>query len=356
MPGSARRVTIADVAARAGVSAGAVSFALNDRPGVAASTRRRILEVAGELGWQPSHRARSLSRSTSFAFGLVLARSTELVGADPFFPAFVSGVNTVLVAHERSLLFTVVPDTDSELATYQRLAAEQRVDGVILPDLRVHDSRPRLVADLGLPAITLGRPDRIGGDRRVGSVSVNDVVGMREVVRSLVTAGHERIAHVTGPRNYLHVRHRRNAWADELDTAGLPRGACVYTDFSAGAGARATEQLLQADERPTAITYTNDVMAIAGLAVLQRHGLRVPRDISITGFDDTELAHHIEPPLTTVRTAVAQWGERVAVELLTATGGSAPQHIDLEPARMVVRASVAAPPARSKARKGAPPR
>jgi DNA-binding LacI/PurR family transcriptional regulator len=352
MPDSARRVTIADVAARAGVSAGAVSFALNDRPGVAAATRRRILDVAGELGWQPSHRARSLSRSTSFAFALVLARSTELVGADPFFPAFVAGLNTVLVPHARSLLFTVVPDTTAELDAYRRLAAEQRVDGVILTDLRAHDPRPRLIADLGLPAITLGRPDRPGADRRVGSVSVDDVVGMREVVRSLVTAGHARIAHVTGPREYLHVRHRRNAWAGVLDAAELPRAECLYTDFSAGAGAHATERLLRADEPPTAITYTNDVMAIAGLAVLQRHGLRVPHDISITGFDDTELAHHVDPPLTTVRTAVAQWGERVAVELLAATDGNPPQHIDLDPARLVVRASVAPPPAPRPAQKG----
>ena len=80
-----------------GVSTGAVSFALNNRPGVAPATRRRILDVATDLGWQPSLRARSLSRSTSFTLGLVIARSATSVGTDPFFPAFVAGVNTMLV-------------------------------------------------------------------------------------------------------------------------------------------------------------------------------------------------------------------------------------------------------------------
>jgi DNA-binding LacI/PurR family transcriptional regulator len=349
MPEISRRVTIADVAARAGVSPGAVSFALNNRPGVAPATRRRILDVATDLGWQPSLRARSLSRSTSFTLGLVIARSATSIGADPFFPAFVAGMNTMLAPRERSLLFTVVPDTDAEIATYRRLAAEQRVDGVILTDLLAGDPRPRLVADLGLPAVTLGRPDDAGAHPQVGSVSVDDIGGVREVMSTLIAQGHRRIAHVTGPRRYLHVRHRRDAWASALQEADLPSARCVHTDFSAGQGAGATRRLLSTTRnQPTAIVYTNDVMAIAGLAELQRRGRSVPDDVSITGFDDTDLAHHVQPPLTSVRTDVAGWGERAATALLRAAAGEPPQHIELAPARMVARASVAAPPETSK--------
>lgn len=341
--GSGRRVTIADVAQRAGVSAGAVSFALNDRPGVAAETRRRILDVATDLGWQPSHRARSLSRSTSSTLGLVIARTPASVGADPFFPAFVAGINTVLVPHDQSLLFTVVADHDAEVATYRRLAGEQRIDGVFLTDLLVADPRPALVAELALPAITLGRPDADGTHPAVGSVSVDDVFGIRAVVEDLVRVGHRHIAHVTGPEQYLHVRHRRDAWAQSLEAGGLPRGRCLHTDFGAGQGARATELLLGGSPRPTAIVYANDVMAIAGLAVMQRHGIAVPADMSITGFDDTELARHVYPPLTSVRTDVAGWGKQAASALLAAIAGGAPQHVELAPARMVARDSVATP-------------
>jgi DNA-binding LacI/PurR family transcriptional regulator len=338
-----RRVTIADVAERAGVSPGAVSFALNDRPGVAPDTRRRILDAATDLGWSPSHRARSLSRSTSYTLGLVLARTATSVGADPFFPAFVAGVNTVLASRQQSLLFTVVPDHEAEVATYQRLAAEQRVDGVLLTDLLVGDPRPALVAELGLPAVTLGQPDAASAHPAVGSVSIDDVAGMREVVDELVRLGHRHIAHVTGPEQYLHVRHRRDAWAASLDAAGLPRGRCLHTDFGAGEGARATELLLTTRPQPTAIVFANDVMAIAGLAVMQRHGIAVPKDMSITGFDDTELVQYVHPPLTSVRTDVAGWGERAASVLLEQIASGIPQHLELAPARMVARNSVARP-------------
>ena len=349
--GAARRVTISDVAARAGVSSGAVSFALNGRPGVAESTRERILAVADELGWTPNVRARSLSRSTSYTVGLVLARPTATVGADPFFPAFVAGVNAVLTPAGRSLLFTVVPDTTAELATYRRLAGEARVDGVFLTDLRVDDARPALLADLGLPAVTVGRPEP--ATAAVGSVAVDDVPGVRETVDALVALGHRRIAHVTGPAGYLHVRHRATAWAQSLQAAGLPADLLVHTDFSAGEGARAADDLLRlpARTRPTAITFANDVMALAAVAVATRRGLSVPGDVSITGFDDTDLARHVEPPLASVNTDVEGWGQACARALLAAADGAPPEHLDLTPARMVPRASLGPAPRSTTRRK-----
>ena len=334
------RITIADVAAHAGVSAGAVSFALNGRPGVADSTRERIMAAADELGWTPNVRARSLSRATSYAVGLVLARPTATVGADPFFPAFVAGVNAALQPLGRSLLFTVVPDVDTELATYRRLAAEARVDGVFLTDLRVDDPRPALLADLGLPGVAVGTPPRAA--RGIGSVAVDDVEGVRETVEALVALGHRRIAHVTGPATYLHVQHRATAWADALESAGLMPTSLVHTDFSAGEGGTATEQLLALPvrRRPTAITYANDVMALAGMAAAARRGLRIPDDLSVTGFDDTDLARHVEPPLASVRTDVEGWGRACATALLDVVDGGRPARLELTPARMVARASL----------------
>lgn len=352
--GAARRVTIADVAAGAGVSPGAVSFALNGRPGVAAATRARILAVADELGWTPNVAARSLSRSTSYTVGLVLARATATVGADPFFPAFVAGVNAVLAPVGRSLLFTVVPDTAAELATYRRLAGEARVDGVFLTDLRVDDPRPALLTSLGVPAVAVGRPEP--ATPLTGSVAVDDVPGVRETVDELVALGHRRIAHVTGPAEYLHVRHRATAWADSLQAAGLAADLLVHTDFSAGQGARAAEDLLglPARSRPTAITFANDVMAFAAVAVATRRGLRVPDDLSVTGFDDTDLAQHVEPPLASVKTDVEGWGRACARALLAAADGAAPEHLDLAAARMVARASLGPAPQPTTRRKVSP--
>src|SRR6478736_5535559 len=144
------RPTINDVASAAGVSKGAVSFALNDRPGLAPQTRARILEVAEQLGWTPSPRARALSVSRALAVGLVMARPPETLRADPFFPSFIAGVESELSGHGYALLLQVVPEHEGELLTYRRLGDEGRVDGVFLTDLLVDDPRPALLAELRL--------------------------------------------------------------------------------------------------------------------------------------------------------------------------------------------------------------
>ncbi|MEO7449156.1 MAG: LacI family DNA-binding transcriptional regulator, partial [Humibacillus sp.] len=147
------RPTISDVATAAGVSKGAVSFALNGRDGVSAETRERILEAAKSLGWRPSARARALSTSRAMAVGLVIARPPETLSADPFFSVFIAGVETVLSTRGQSLVLQVVPPTLREADAYRRLADEGRVDGVFLTDLIVDDPRPALLRELGLPAV-----------------------------------------------------------------------------------------------------------------------------------------------------------------------------------------------------------
>ena len=155
---SARRPTIDDVARAAQVSKGAVSFALNGRPGVAETTRARILAAADELGWTPSASARSLSTQRALAVGLVVAREPELLGADPFFPPFIAGIETVLARRGHALVLQVPPSADAELDGYRRLAADRRVDGVFLSDLRVDDPRPE-VARRARAARRHDRPD-----------------------------------------------------------------------------------------------------------------------------------------------------------------------------------------------------
>src|SRR5690349_671307 len=143
--------TINDVASAAGVSKGAVSFALNGRAGLAPATRQRILDTAEQLGWTPSPRARALSVSRALAVGLVVARAPEVLRADAFFPSFIAGLETVLSEHGHALMLQVAQDDDR--ATYRRLAAERRVDGVFVTDLQVADPRPELLRSLRLPFV-----------------------------------------------------------------------------------------------------------------------------------------------------------------------------------------------------------
>jgi len=332
------RPTINDVARAAGVSKGAVSFALNDRPGISPTTRARILDVARELGWTPSKRARALSVSRALAVGLVLARPPEVLRADAFFPSFIAGLETVLSEHGHALLLQVAEHDD--LSAYRRLAHEGRVDGVLVTDLRIDDPRPALLQELGLPAVVVGPAL---GARYAAALGVDDAPGVRAAVEHLVSLGHRRIAHVSGPQAMVHARSRRQAWADALADAGLEAGPVVEADFSAESGAAATRALLALDRPPTAIVYANDLMAMAGLSVALQQGRQVPGDLSVTGYDDTEMAAHLQPALTTVTTDVVGWGRAAATRLLELIDGRTPAAVDLPPARLVVRASTAPP-------------
>ena len=254
-----------DVARRAGVSKGAVSFALNDRPGVAPQTRERILAAARDLGWQPSTRARALSRSRAFAVGLVMRRAPELLGADPFFPQFLAGVESVLAGRGSALVLQVVGDDDeAEAASYRRLAGQGRVDGVFLNDMLVDDHRFGLLAGLGLPAVAVGRPT---GPCPFPVVTVDDRQGVAGLVEHLLGLGHRRIGFVGGPEGYVHSLSRRAAWRQALEAAGVAPGPELVADFTGPGGAAATRALLELADPPTAIVYANDVMAIAGMGV-----------------------------------------------------------------------------------------
>jgi DNA-binding LacI/PurR family transcriptional regulator len=333
-----RRPTIADVARRAGVSKGAVSFALNGRPGVAAATRVRIFEAADALGWRPSQRARSLSVSRAFALGLVIAREPALLGSDPFFPAFIAGVETVLAVQGQALVLQVVGAGTPEEEGYRRFAQDSRVDGVFLTDLRRGDARIALVDELGIPAVTLNRPDT---PSPFPAVCLDDRPGITAVVDHLAGLGHTRIAHVAGPDDFLHGHGRRQAFVAALAARGLPEGPVEAGDFTAGGGTAATRRLLGRSNPPTAIVYANDLMAIAGISAAQGLGLTVPDDLSVTGYDDTELSAHIHPSLTTVRTDVFGWGQFAARTLLSLVDGQPAGDVELEPAHLVVRGSTA---------------
>lgn len=337
---SQRQATITDVAQATGVSKGLVSLAMNDRPGVAPATRQRILAAAKKLNFRPSVPARSLSLRTSFALGLVIRRPAEVLSADPFFPRFISGVEKVLSVQGRALVLSVVPDSETELRTYRTLVRDKRVDGVFLSDLRRDDPRPELLATLGLPAVTLGHPEKPSA---FPTVSVDDTHGVTEAVEHLVTLGHRRIAHVTGDQVMLHGLRRRDTFTETMRNCRLDPGLVVAGDFSADSGASATAELMGLAQPPTAIVYANDSMAIAGMGVLQRAGLAVPHDVSLTGFDASELSAYVHPPLTTVSTDPARWGETAAQTLLTYLADRHPRQLQLPPNQLLIRSSTTTP-------------
>ncbi|MET0695475.1 MAG: LacI family DNA-binding transcriptional regulator [Propionibacteriaceae bacterium] len=332
--------TISDVARLAGVSKGLVSFAFNNRPGVAPQTRERILAAADELGWRPSLNAKSLSTRTSFALGLVIRREPRIIAADPFFPAFMAGVESVLIEEGRVLVLSVVPNRTAEDRTYRTLVAENRVDGVFLTDLRHDDDRIRLLQGLKVPTATIGHPEASGP---FPVVNLDDSTGIAQAVRHLVGLGHRQIAHVAGDPLMLHSTRRADSFRRTMAEAGLDGSVVLDTDFSPAGGAAATHALLESEPALTAIVYANDPMAVAGLGVLHARGLGVPEDLSIVGFDGIDMGRYVFPALTTIEADAESWGAAAARTLLTLIAHGQAPDVELPPAQLVTRASTGPP-------------
>ena len=338
---SAKRPTIADIAQRAGVSKVAVSYALNGQSGVSEATRKRIIAIAEEIGFSPSSAARALTGAAAQAVGLVLSRPARTLGLEPFFMELISGVEAVLSARSYALTLQVVANPLDEILLYKRWRGERRIDGVLVCDLREDDPRIPALEELTLPAVVIGGPGHVG---RLANIWSDDAAAVVETVEYLHALGHRRIARVGGMPQFLHTRIRTDAFKETSAKLGLTQATSVASDYSGEDGARVTRRLLSAAQRPTAIMYDNDVMAIAGLGVVQEMGLSVPSDISIVAWDDSVLCRLVHPPLTALQRDIPAYGAHAAEILLSIIDGRSAGEVQDPTAQLAPRGSTAPPP------------
>ncbi|MET9290649.1 LacI family DNA-binding transcriptional regulator [Streptomyces sp. NPDC003077] len=313
------RITINDVAARAGVSKGAVSMAFNNKPGVSRTTRERIFAAARELGWAPHQTARNLSNRRVDIVGMAICRPARLLGLEPFYMEFISGIESVLAERSCALLLRLVRDLDEEIALYENWWRGQVIGGAILVDFHRDDPRVPALRALGLPAVAVGHPSLTGP---FPSVWTDDATAAAEAVRYLAALGHRRIARVGGPAELGHSGIRAAAFASTARELGLEDHRQVSTGFAGEEGARATRGLLLSPDRPTAIVYDNDIMAVAGAAVAAELGLAVPDDLSLLAWDDSQLCRLTHPPLSAMSHDVHHFGTQVAHTLFEILAGS----------------------------------
>ncbi len=316
-------MTIADIAARAGLSKGAVSYALNGLPGVSERTRRRVEAIALELDWAPSQAARNLVAARADAVGLVLARPAALLGTEPFYMELIAGMEEVLSPSSISLMLHVAPDRQSEMATHRRWWRARQVDAVLLVDLTVDDERVPALAALGLPTVALASPEAAGG---FTCVWTDDAAAMQGALRYLAALGHRRVARVAGPPALVHVRDRTEAMRSAAAELGMSDAdlPVVSTDFTGEGGAGATRQLLTGAAPPSAIVYDNDIMAVAGLAVAAELGIGVPAELSLLAWDDSALCRITHPALSAMGRDVRELGRNAATRVLEVIAGAAP--------------------------------
>jgi LacI family transcriptional regulator len=331
------RVTLAQVAEEAGVSAMTVSNVLNGRSGASDATRERITAVAERLGYVPNLAARGLKLGRTGLVGVVMLDLTMQYGLE-----IVRGIADELASAEIEMLISATYQDATRALERIDFLTRGVVDGLVLVAPVLGDETLGLLESRGRPFV-VADPRRIEGN--FPRVVVDNYAGMRQVVEHLIDLGHHEIAFIGGDQDFDSSRIRYSGFADGMKLAGqtVDDELVRWADFSYSSGFRAATSLL-AVRRPTAIVAGADIIALGAIDAARAHGLRVPDDVSVTGFDDLPQAADSFPGLTTVRQPLHDIGSTAARALLGYLDGSVPpvQRMQL-PTELVVRGSSAPP-------------
>jgi len=274
------------------------------------------------------------------AVGLVLARPERLLGIEPFFMELIAGIEETLAQRDLSILVQVVPTHDAEVEIYRRWADWRLVDAVIVVNLVQDDQRPAVLRELGLPCLLVGPLAEPGF---VNMIRSDEATAERAALAHLLGLGHRRLARVSGPARLEHTQVRTAAMLEECRAVGV-EPTILEGDYSDDAGAQLTRRLLALPERPTAIVYDNDVMAVAGLRAAQVLGVAVPDQLSLIAWDDSTLCQLSSPAITAMRVDVHEYGVRVARSIFEILDGAPVTERWAPAARLVPRGTTAPPP------------
>lgn len=256
-------------------------------------------------------------------FGLVRRWAPGHRGLDQFYTSVIEGVDRELERGGARLLVAIAGTLEDEFEIYARWAA-MGIEGVVLTDVVVDDTRAQRCDELGLRCVVVGAdPD---GTRSV--IEVDNDAAMAEAVRFITGLGHRRIGRVTGPSSFVHTKKRSVAFERELARVGGV-GWSVEGDYSARSGIESVDLLRGEHPEITAILFDNDVMAVAATEAARARGLRIPEDLSIIAWDDSPMCQLSDPPLTAVARDLRALGALVARSLLGTTDADADASVAL---------------------------
>jgi LacI family transcriptional regulator len=334
--------SIKDVARRSGVSYKTVSRVINGETQVSAETRRRVQAAIAELGYRPHHGARSLRRGRSQALRLLMHNRTERFLLNPFQDEVIAGV--VDAAARRGYAVMIEPVGRPNLPDPALGFSERRVDGTILLDSRVPCLLATALRESNAPAVMIANRDM---DPSLGWVDADFRGGAEQMVSYLINLGHRRIAHITDDPALRSTEERRVGYERALLAAGIIPDPTLI--IRAGQlrheGFAAAEELITGGRNFTAIFCVNDLTAFGAIECLQRYGVRVPEDVSVTGYDDIYLARYAAPPLTTVRLPWYEMGNAAAEQVIGAVESTEAYPVGREfPAEICLRGTTGPAP------------
>jgi DNA-binding LacI/PurR family transcriptional regulator len=331
--------TIQDVARAAGVAASTVSRYLNGQLKVSPATEAKVLEAVAELGYVPNAAGRNLARRRSGVIGFVVPEISN-----PYFGTIADHVVEDVERHGRLVLLCSHRSQPVKQSSYIDLLATGAIDGMLyLGSFRSNERLAVAIAD-GLPVVIVDEP--IAGLPPVSAVVMDDYAGGYQATSYLIALGHRRIAFVSGPAELGSVTERLRGYRDALAKNGLDADAQVSLagQFTEQFGMSALTRLLAAPQMPTGAFVASDYIALGMLSAAETHGVRVPGDLSVVGFDDIRFSQYVRPRLTTIRSPVerlAQVGVELLFERLAAQDTAA--RTEVLPVELIVRESAAPP-------------
>jgi len=340
---AARRATLADVAAAAGVSRATASKTLNGRDDVAGATRERVLAAVAALDYKPTTARTPAPQRRAIAVVFDIP-------ASPYILKVLEGVLATATDAHLDLVTRLPPAlADRRRRTVAReWIADQRASGVVGIaglTLSAPDALIDAAADSSIPFVMVDPVDTT--NERMISVGSSNWAGARAAAEHLIALGHRRISWIGGPKASGAAQDRFYGFNAAMGAAGIPVDpALVRADqFDVATGARHAHDLLSSDDPPTAIMAADDELAVGVLAAAYELGVRVPDELSVTGFDDTSQAAWTTPPLTTVHQHLDGMGRMAVQSLLSMAAGSWPasRHVELATS-LTIRGSTSAPP------------
>ena len=340
------RVTIKDIAERAGVSKTSVSFAFNNPSQLSEETLRRILSVAEELGYMPDPIARSMTTKRTGCIGLLVPQPIPDVARNPFFTEFLEGVGEG--CQDAGLSLMLVPPLKGSI---RRAVVAAAVDGFLTLGLEPFRSTMMVLQQRGVSTVMVDSEPQEG----VPCVNVDDREGARQVMAHVLAHGHRCIGILgirSGKRGRYEeyagtLRWRIEGFQDALAEVGLSLRnrsvRLVECRCSFEGGYSGLKRLWKAKHKPTAVVTMSDVLAVGALEAARELGLRVPHDLSLTGYDDVPAARCVTPQLTTVHQQIREKGKLAVRLLVDLMAGNPVETHHVLSARLVERASVAPP-------------
>jgi DNA-binding LacI/PurR family transcriptional regulator len=334
-----KRLSLEDIAEKAGVSRSTVSRVINNDPNVKQKTREHVLRVIEEERFNPNIVARILVTGRTNVIGVVVPHEFYVFFNDPYyFPALLEGVDSAVKKRDYAMLVWLRQSGEDEEIFYRRILQNGLMDGVIIASASINNSLVSHLYDMGIPLAMVERPGSL--DDKVNYVTIDNIEAARNAVTHLIRQGRRRIGIVTGALDNMDGSERLIGYQQALKEAGIAYDPAIVVvgDFQRKIAYEATKVLLS--HHVDAIFACSDSMAQGVYDRLLEVKVRIPAEVAVVGFDDLQTAMNLQPALTTVRQPLRQKGEIATNILLDTIEGKiqTPQHV-LLPSTLVIRQS-----------------